>query len=497
MITYKSFKKLNINTESVGFILCGDDCIDFCTPVGAEIIGSAGVDGIYYCFIQGFGDTVFSVNPMNPKGDCVQPIAESFEMFLRLLLSCGSEAAIEQAHSFSREEFDYYLSEYPPDEEQQAVLCEIKDKLNLQPIENPYEYIRNLQSKFDYSSIEYKPEYYDDIISDEEEESITDWNVFYHGDFWGHFGRERAGEEISIDKHFLWSDREWYIPAVYYCASGVVIDFCVKVEPKSINEFNSKFNFDCEDYSIGQLELIDAENPMQIDFKVQPELNGKRLYEEESCCEIWYPEECLENDEENDIYSKSAVKHYNLDKSYGWIIHRSKFRRVTKTKPKIRALSITLEEEPCAVHLINFSVDKAGESVDFVHPLTGVCHTLKVLKYEKEELSLESLELCDNMPNRCIIMTYDVTPSLNDEEFAVRDCATNDSMNEETIETDNDSSVVVVGCCDGPTAIYITSDEEPKYRTALSALHYEFPDSVEWRMVFYNKMHEDITVKLI
>lgn len=202
MITYKSFKKLNINTESVGFILCGDDCDYFCTPVGAEIIGSAGVDGIHYCFIQGFGDTVFSVNPMNLKGDCVQPIAESFEMFLRLLLSCGSEAAIEQAHSFSREEFDDYLSEYPTDEEQQAVLCEIKDKLNLQPIENPYEYIRNLQSKFDYSSIEYKPEYYDDILTDEGEENAMRWSERYISDLSkqiGNSGSKNAAVISSSD----------------------------------------------------------------------------------------------------------------------------------------------------------------------------------------------------------------------------------------------------------------------------------------------------------
>ena len=112
MITYKSFRQLNINTESVGFIPDGKDCDCFCTPVGAEIIGSTGVDGIHYCFIKGFGDTVFSVNPMKLKGDCVHPVAESFEMFLRLLLSCGCEAAIEQAHDISREEFYSYLSKY-------------------------------------------------------------------------------------------------------------------------------------------------------------------------------------------------------------------------------------------------------------------------------------------------------------------------------------------------------------------------------------------------
>lgn len=181
MITCESFKNLRINTEPIGFIFGGDDGECFCTPIGAEIIASTGVDGIYYCFIKGFGDTVFSVNPMKLKGDCVHPVAESFEMFLRLLLSCGCEAAIEQAYDLSREEFYSYLSKYQPDEEQQAVLCEIKEKLNLQPLENPYEYIKKLQSDFDYSSIEYNSEYYDDLAPDEEENTAP-WSERFISD---------------------------------------------------------------------------------------------------------------------------------------------------------------------------------------------------------------------------------------------------------------------------------------------------------------------------
>ncbi|MFR7832568.1 MAG: hypothetical protein ACLU3F_15310 [Blautia wexlerae] len=37
----------------------------FCTPKGAAIFGWAGVDGIHYCFIRGFGGMVFAVSPMN------------------------------------------------------------------------------------------------------------------------------------------------------------------------------------------------------------------------------------------------------------------------------------------------------------------------------------------------------------------------------------------------------------------------------------------------
>lgn len=67
----------------------------FCTPKGAAIIGWAGVDGIHYCFVDGFGETVFAVSPMN-VGDYVHPVARNFEDLLRLLLSCVDMAALEQ-----------------------------------------------------------------------------------------------------------------------------------------------------------------------------------------------------------------------------------------------------------------------------------------------------------------------------------------------------------------------------------------------------------------
>ncbi|MCQ4022917.1 MULTISPECIES: hypothetical protein [unclassified Ruminococcus] len=181
MITYERFKEMNINTEPVGFILGGEDCEEFCTPVGAEIIGWAGVDGIHYCFVKGFGDTVFSVNPTELKGDCVHPIAENFEMFLRLILSCGSADAVEQVHGWNSDEFDSYLLEYPLSDEQKNVLCTLKDKLGLQAVDKPFEYIKNLQAGFDYSNLEFKTEYFEDLAP-YDEEVTANWAEGYLSD---------------------------------------------------------------------------------------------------------------------------------------------------------------------------------------------------------------------------------------------------------------------------------------------------------------------------
>ncbi|MEG2512178.1 MAG: hypothetical protein RSA52_02855 [Acetivibrio sp.] len=94
---YQKFLRKHINLASLCVEQNCDNTAYFCTPKGASIIGWAGVDGIHYCFIRGFGDLVFAVSPSNANPDYVHPLANSFEDFLRLLLACGSADSLEQA----------------------------------------------------------------------------------------------------------------------------------------------------------------------------------------------------------------------------------------------------------------------------------------------------------------------------------------------------------------------------------------------------------------
>ena len=54
--TYRAFLKKGIDLAPLGIEKWADDIAYFCTPRGARIIGGAGVDGIHYCFVQGFGE---------------------------------------------------------------------------------------------------------------------------------------------------------------------------------------------------------------------------------------------------------------------------------------------------------------------------------------------------------------------------------------------------------------------------------------------------------
>ena len=56
MNTYEAYKNKEFDLAAFGLDRCGGDYAYFCTPVGANVFASPGVDGIHYCMIEGFGE---------------------------------------------------------------------------------------------------------------------------------------------------------------------------------------------------------------------------------------------------------------------------------------------------------------------------------------------------------------------------------------------------------------------------------------------------------
>ena len=94
-MTYEAFRGSGLDLSAVGFMPGGEAY--FCTPVGAAILGRAGVDGIHFCTAPETGDMILAVSPANGAEDCIHPVARDFPDFLRLLLACGDTAALEQS----------------------------------------------------------------------------------------------------------------------------------------------------------------------------------------------------------------------------------------------------------------------------------------------------------------------------------------------------------------------------------------------------------------
>lgn len=67
------------------------------------------------------------------------------------------------------------------------------------------------------------------------------WKVFFDGNFWGHHEKTHAGTELRIDGQFDWAGHHWVIPAAYSCSKGLVVDFCMRIEPEDIRSFMKKW----------------------------------------------------------------------------------------------------------------------------------------------------------------------------------------------------------------------------------------------------------------
>lgn len=149
MTMYEKYCQLDIDGRWIGLeksALCVEY---FCTPINAVVIGWE--NNIHYCFIKGYRDMVFAVNPEPCADKYVHPLAMNFKDFLCLILACGSTTAVEQIIGWNKEQFESFLiskdnAKHP---EQEKVLSEIKTVLKLEPKENPYEYVKAVRELFD------------------------------------------------------------------------------------------------------------------------------------------------------------------------------------------------------------------------------------------------------------------------------------------------------------------------------------------------------------
>lgn len=116
-----------------------------------------------YCFIEPYGDMVFACNPDTCADAFVYPLASTFEDFLGLILTCGSANPIEQIVWMDKNRFTEHLKDEEANrtEEQKSVISYLKKELGSIPIDNPYDYVKELQFRFDNRWIEYGDEYYD------------------------------------------------------------------------------------------------------------------------------------------------------------------------------------------------------------------------------------------------------------------------------------------------------------------------------------------------
>ena len=504
---YQDFQKLCRDTEipEVRFLglETGEDISYFCTPKGARIIGWAGVDGIHYCFVRGFGEMVFAVSPMNLPGEYVHPIAKDFAGLLGMLMACGSLDALEQAWGWDRAQFDAYLQENPASEEQQALFALLQEKLGIEPVADPYGYLKALQQSFDYSRIPWSEDYEDPDMNSgaaddsEPEEPVSFWRVTWEE------SSGRNGREIPVNRTFSWGEERWYLPSIYRCGKGLVVDFCVEVEPDSVAAFLSYYQ-GADERTLSHMEIrtIQQQNPLHVEFRPVLWLNGKKLSASSGCGMIWLAESCLPEGERQDRDSLAWIRHYQLDPTRCWSFHRWRFPWITKKPPVLRSLGLRLEREPFESLGTPFVTPAVGQPVSLCHPVTGQAYTLTAAEVEERQLE-EGIFSDPGMEYpRCLTaMTYTLEPDLTSDAFRIQDRENGDPPRRKEPPVPGAPEAVsaacfgIIGGADGPIAVMV-GQPAPTVHGACSSLRFE-PAEVTWLPIFRDKLLPDLELTIL
>ena len=168
----KTFRSLEIDFDSIGLDWGGELVPYFCTPVGAEEVGSIGCDGIQFVLLPG-DERVFCVDPsMGDVGTYVLPVGRDLREFLSFVLYCKDANPLSQIYFLTEERFRNFAEDEAEAREsgeleelfqaKDAALAVVAETFGVAPAE-PYHRVKALQAVFDPAILKFSDEYYDTL----------------------------------------------------------------------------------------------------------------------------------------------------------------------------------------------------------------------------------------------------------------------------------------------------------------------------------------------
>ena len=486
MTLYQRYARLPIRFSELGLERGSEKSSYFCTPKGARVIGWAGVDGIHFCFVPGYGETVFAVNPM--AAEHVQIVSRSFEDFLGLVLACGGSAAVEQARHWTREQFETFVAADRGENPARRDALQAVADLGVMPMEDPYGYLATVRQEMDCAALQPKTEV---SVPSAEGPFPVVWDSSVHG----RPRRRRPAKVLPVHAAFSWGTEEWRVPNLYVCAEGIVVDYCVGVEPAQVKEFLTYYESLCGGFDAEpteeQRDELERHNPLHVAFHSVLMVNGKELPAKRGSSTFWVPESCgSEELTSENRRTRAIVDHYGLDEDKAWVIWRSSYPWKCRRPMAVRQVQLHLSRDKVSLTVAHVSDPQPGEEITFRHPVTNAQHTLRVLEVEDQTLKENRFAHDPETvyPDRFTALTATVKPPL--EGVSVRDCAENDPPrggNHCAI------GVAIIGKEGGLPSV----KEGRQIICTASSMHFSLPESVTWRIVVTVKAGEDVEAVLL
>ena len=424
-------------------------------PENARILGWLTDAPICFCQMSEHGETVFAVDSNAAPESQMIPIAEDLPHFIGLLICCQDAALIAGAYQWSSFRFKELISNLTPSMKAQSVIRALKNTYQPPIIDDPGAMMSQLRKKHQSAS------------------PRTPWQVGFDHDFLQPCKNSAYGKELVLNRCISLNDDTWYVPSVFICDDGIVVDTLMEVSIERLLEFRSKWQARCDEtLAIADKLQRQLDDPLDTSINGILTVNDRPLRFKRSFSATWNPL-C-----DNPTKSLDILNHYCLDPDKGYLFRRYCFLRKAKY-PKIRSMQLTLAAQSVLVPDRIFTVHEDGEQFRFKHPATGLEHCFTAVRQSSEALNPNFLT---NHPCFYTRLTYALEPSISPDNFRITDCDPGDQWE---------------GYQDEPAAVIYADRKPDPGRYALSSLHYEPADHIQWQMIFRRKLHQDIHINLL
>lgn len=333
--------------------------------------------------------------------------------------------------------------------------------------------------------------------------------VYYDASLFGHGGAKRrhAGQPLALEARFDWGGGHFYVPAIYLCAQGIVLDLLERLDRTRIEAFYEKWRWaqDREPTRQEQL-LLEYENPAQRHIRASLCINGKTVPARRSSSGCWLP--WIQQGADRAL--ETVCDQYGCSRQYAWTVTRFVFPWATRRRPRaLSSLSLSLCQTPAllpAAQQFTTTPGCAPFDVAWTHPQTGEKSVLHVWSAENETLPPQSFGDAPPDPSgnpaaqqkigaaqrqwaypRCYTtLCYTAEP----EPAGLLICDAQEGDRPRRIsapepgmpESLTSCAIGIIGGADGPCVLAPAGAPRPARRYAASALRFEPAPSVCWQI---------------